>query len=110
MIRNEVYIMKILTRDNVVLFCGEVEKGVFPVADPSRELYRINGSMYSVTDGIVEHDVDSVPEDFTQGKYCYTEADGFYINPDFVAETSPEERLAELEAEIERLKQELTTR
>lgn len=80
--------MTILTRNNVVLFFGEVEKGIFPEADPTRELYKINGNTYSVTDGIEEYEVNSIPEDFEQGKYCYTESNGFYINPDY-AEPQP---------------------
>lgn len=102
--------MKILTRESVVLFYGEVEKGVFPEADPTRELYKINGNQYSVTDDIVEYDVEEIPEDFVQNKYCYTEADGFYANPDYTVEVTPEERVVELEAEVDRLQQELATR
>ena len=30
------------------------------------------------------NEVDSVPDDVETGKHCYTEADGFYINPDWV--------------------------
>ena len=103
--------MKILTRENVVLFYGEVEKGVFPEADATRELYKINGNQYSVTDDIIEYDVESVPEDFVQGKYCYTEEDGFYLNSDYV-EAEPqnqvmEEQLKEALTEIAQLKAEL---
>lgn len=29
-------------------------------------------------------DIDSIPEDYIPGKYCYTEEKGFYLNPDYV--------------------------
>ena len=29
-------------------------------------------------------EVNELPEDFKQGKYCYTEEKGFYVNPDYV--------------------------
>lgn len=102
--------MKILIRNNVILFYGEIEKGIFPEADPTRELYKINGSMYSVTDDIIEYDVDSVPEDFVQGKYCYTEEKGFYLNSEYVEpeeEKSLAEQLKEARAEIDSLRTEL---
>ena len=28
-------------------------------------------------------EVNELPEDFEQGKYCYTEEKGFYVNPDY---------------------------
>ena len=30
------------------------------------------------------HEVSEVPTEVTPNKYCYTEADGFYINPNWV--------------------------
>lgn len=29
-------------------------------------------------------EVNELPEDFNQGKYCYTAEKGFYVNPDYV--------------------------
>ena len=29
-------------------------------------------------------EIEALPVDFIIGKYCYTEAEGFYINPDWV--------------------------
>ena len=29
-------------------------------------------------------EVNELPEDFKQGKYCYTKEKGFYVNPDYV--------------------------
>lgn len=29
-------------------------------------------------------EVNELPEDFKQGKYCYAEEKGFYVNPDYV--------------------------
>lgn len=32
----------------------------------------------------VMHDVDSIPEEVEPFKHCYTEADGFYLNPNYI--------------------------
>jgi hypothetical protein len=101
--------MKILVRDNVVLFYGEVKKGIFPEADPTRELYKINESMYSITDDIIEYNIENIPEDFIQGKYCYTEEEGFYLNTEYTEteEKTLAEQLKEAKAEIDSLRAEL---
>lgn len=30
------------------------------------------------------HEVESIPDGVTEGKYCYTKEDGFYLNPEWV--------------------------
>lgn len=78
--------MQILTNNNVVFIFGEIiEKGTW-VNDPSRETYRIkNGDnyQYAVIADFGLYDVEALPDDFEPNKYCYTETDGFYLNPDF---------------------------
>lgn len=53
--------------------------------DPTMDTYRIkNGETYQYAVLAFElHEVESLPEDFVPNKYCYTEAEGFYINPDY---------------------------
>ena len=36
--------------------------------------------MYSITNGIIKHDIESIPEDFIQRKCCYTKEKDFYLN------------------------------
>ena len=35
------------------------------------------------TEMVNVHEVETVPEEVEDGKYCYTEAEGFYANPDW---------------------------
>ena len=60
-------------------------------------------------------EITELPEDFKQGKYCYTEEKGFYINPDYVEPDSTntygipdeifyaikEQAIAEVQQEVE---------
>ena len=78
--------MKILTNNNVVFTYGNnIEKGRWE-NDPTMDTYRIkNGENYQYAVLAFElHEVESLPEDFVPNKYCYTEVEGFYINPDYV--------------------------
>lgn len=46
-------------------------------------------------------EVDAVPDDFTAFKYCYTEVDGFTLNPDWKEPEPPiEQKVAALMATI----------
>ena len=36
------------------------------------------------TEMVDVHEVESVPDEVIPEKYCYTEADGFYLNPNYV--------------------------
>ena len=79
--------MQILTNNNVVFNYGEtIECGTWE-NDPTMETYRIkNGEnyQYAVIADFGLYKVDSLPEDFEPNKYCYTETNGFYINPNYV--------------------------
>ena len=85
--------MKILTNNNVVFAKGKtIERGKWN-NDLTTETYRIkNGDsqQYAVITDFGLHEVESVPEDFESNKYCYTEAEGFYLNPDFKEPISEE--------------------
>ena len=90
--------MLILTNNKVAFAQGEtIEKGRWE-NDPSMDTYRIkNGDdfQYAVIADFGLHEVEELPEDFEPNKYCYTEEDGFYENPDFaVVEAESEEWLA----------------
>lgn len=79
--------MQILTNNNVAFAKGEtIERGIWE-NDSTNETYRIkNGEnyQYAVIADFGLHQVDNLPMDFEPNKYCYTEAEGFYNNPDYV--------------------------
>lgn len=87
--------MQILTNNKAVFISGEtIEKGTWE-NDPSRETYRIkNGGnyQYAVIADFGLYGVEVLPKDFEPNKYCYTEIDGFYLNPDYEEPVSPEEQ------------------
>ena len=81
--------MQILTDNNVVFICGSlIEKGRW-VNDPSMDTYRItteSGYQYCVIADFKIYDVDSIPSDYEPNKFCYTEEQGFYPNPEYVVD------------------------
>lgn len=44
----------------------------------------VNENVAFVKEDVDVHEVESVPSEVIPEKYCYTEADGFYINPNYV--------------------------
>ncbi len=78
--------MRILTNNDVVFIKGEtIERGKWE-NDPTMETYRIkygNAYQYAIIADFGLHEVDSLPEDYEPNKYCYTESDGFYLNPSY---------------------------
>ena len=87
--------MQILTNNNVAFIKGEtIERGRWE-NDPSMDTYRIkdeNNYQYAVIADFGLHEVESTPEDFKPNKYCYTETEGFYLNPDYEEPVPPEEQ------------------
>ena len=86
--------MFILTNENVVFTHGEtIELGRWE-NDNTQDTYRIkNGDnyQYAVTANFELYEVEALPEDYESNKYCYTEANGFYTNPDYVEPKELEE-------------------
>lgn len=84
--------MQILTNNNVAFIKGEtIERGRWE-NDPVAETYRIKDGenyQYAVIADFGLHEVESVPEDFEPNKYCYSETDGFFLNPDYKEPTDP---------------------
>lgn len=85
--------MFILTNENVVFAHGEaIELGRWE-NDSTQDTYRItNGDnyQYAVVSNFEIHEVEALPADYESNKYCYTEADGFTPNPDYVEPTEEE--------------------
>ena len=84
--------MKILTNNNIVFTKGEtIERGTWE-NDHTTETYRIKDGenyQYAVIADFGLHEIDSLPDDFESNKYCYTEEQGFYLNPDYKEPTDP---------------------
>ncbi len=61
-----------------------------------------NGTQIGCFREVEVHEVDTIPNEVCTEKYCYTEADGFYENPNYVEPIDPN-------AEMEALKQQVST-
>lgn len=48
------------------------------------KIINTNGSHTAFAFSINSYDVDNIPSDVAAYKYCYTEVDGFYLNPDYI--------------------------
>ena len=86
--------MKILVYNNLVSYVGDIEKGIFSEADNNIELFKItneSGVFYAVANNFNVHEVDNLPDDFTEGKYMYDTEKGFYENTDWVDPNTPTE-------------------
>ena len=70
----------------------------------NEELRNINLDDYAIAYGPDEmpniYEVKKVPEEVEIAKYCYTEEDGFYKNPNYVKHYSVEDRLDLVESII----------
>ena len=73
--------MYLITRkeDNVCLNFGNeldyISNGYPRIVEKDIAFVKENVNVFEVTE---------LPEDFKQGKHCYTEEKGFYVNPDYV--------------------------
>lgn len=103
--------MQILTNNKLCMFYGTIEKGIYD-ADPSRELYKITHQdgevMYAVTSGFELYEVDSIPDDFEIGKYCYTSELGFYPNSDYREPIDIEETVREQKEQISEINENIS--
>ena len=75
--------MYIITNENnVIMFLGNTRG---ETSGGRRYFYGDgNGSRVAFAIEHNEYETDSVPSEVIPEKYCYTEADGFYINPDWI--------------------------
>lgn len=94
--------MKILVdvRCNRVYEFGEIEKGIFPEADPNTELWKVSnekGVFYAVADGFRVVEVEEIPENYF--KCTYDEVNGFV---EYEIPKTPEQIMEE---EIKNLKE-----
>ena len=78
--------MYILTNKNIAFISGEeIEKGRWE-NDRLMDTYRIkngNNYQYAVIADFKLYEVENLPKDFEPNKYCYTEENGFVLNPEY---------------------------
>lgn len=94
--------MNILCNENkVVLFVGDsIEYGVFD--EPNIEKFKVTKGkdfFYVIGNSITLYEVSSIPHDYIDEKYCYTEANGFYINENYSEPINAEEEMKRLTQE-----------
>lgn len=98
--------MNIITNINniVVLKADSIEYGIYD--EPFEKYKIIDGGItyYFIENNCVVHDIDELPRDYKDMKYCYTETDGFYLNPNFVEPIDYETETRRLIEENEELK------
>ena len=99
----------LLSTKNEVLFIGEdIQFGEWE-NEVGVEKWKITDELYAIDNGYVCKEVTDIPEEVEPHKYCYTENDGFYLNPDYVEPAKPtEERVIELEQQVAELTRKLT--
>lgn len=94
--------MDILTaNDNVVRLHGVIERGVYPEADPSTELYKItndDGVFHAVIPGHNLYTDVTLPSGFVENQFTYTPETGFVKIK--IENLSIEDRLQQHEADL----------
>lgn len=58
---------------------------------------------YAPDETINIYEVQSVDEGICESRYCYTEADGFYVNPNYVEPVDPNAEMEELKEQVTNL-------
>lgn len=94
------------SHNHFIYQCGEIEKGIFPEADPNTELYKVTnekGVFYAVASGFTPYEVDKVPEEYY--KFSYDPITGEFTEIEFPLST--EDRVSNLEDYTEELLYEL---
>lgn len=87
------------TEDDVIIETaqevGRQSNGNY-LLDPTGEPDMGRAAMSDTAD-ITMYEVEEIPTGVEPEKYCYTEKDGFYKNPDYKEEYTTEQRLEALE-------------
>lgn len=98
----------LVDNNNVCCFTGDtIEYGIF---DEPIHKWRVTNNVcmfYVVGDYFTKSEVENVPEDYTERKYCYTDEKGFYINPFYAEPINTEEEVKRLTQENIDLKAQL---
>lgn len=99
--------MKLLLDKENIIFIGDViEYGIY---DEPIKKWKIeyNGMIwYAIDNDFIVADVgeETLPNGVDEGRYCYNEKDGFYLNPNYVEPYDIESEVKRLTKENETLK------
>lgn len=62
-----------------------------------------NGTQIGCFREVDVHEVEEIPEEVCTEKYCYTEADGFYVNENYVEPVNPNAEMEALQEQVTNL-------
>lgn len=101
--------MFILTgKNNICIANGYlIEFGIFDEPIAKWKITNSHGLYYMIDFNFMLKEVDSLPADYADNKYCYTEEKGFYLNPNYVEPINTEEEVRRLTNENIDLKAQL---
>ena len=87
--------------ENAIMFISETI-----ARQEGTDYYLVNNDSVAIPPQFIKgvFEVEEIPEGVESEKYCYTEADGFYKNPNYVEPpASTEELIAELQVAVAEL-------
>lgn len=91
------------SNSNVCNFTGNtIEYGTWEESFKKWKITNDIGAFYVIGDYLKCIEVESLPSDYVDMKYCYNETDGFYLNPDYVEPY-------DIDAEVKKLTEENKT-
>ena len=95
----------LVSENNIVLFIdNNIKFGLYE----GEEKWKINEYLYAIDNNYSCIKVECIPKEVQPYKYCYTEQDGFYLNPNWVEPPKPTEQIvSELQSENAALKEKL---
>lgn len=96
------------SNSNVCNFTGNtIEYGAWEESFKKWKITNDIGTFYVVGDYLKCIEVESLPSDYVDGKYCYTEEKGFYKNDNYIDPINTEEEVRRLTKENIELKAQL---
>ncbi|WP_167955152.1 hypothetical protein [Anaerosporobacter faecicola] len=94
--------------NNVCRFTGSsIEYGVFDESFNKWKVTNDNYNFYVIGENYTKFEVESIPEDCKEMKYCYTEEKGFYLNEKYTEPINAEDEIKRLILENIELKAQL---
>lgn len=97
--------MKILTNlDNVIVASGDIEFGIFDEDFKKWKIQQGESLFYLIDCNFTCVEVSDFPDGILEHKYCYTDENGFYPNPNYVEPYDIEAVVKRLTIENETLK------
>lgn len=103
--------MFILINKNTNVCCFNGASIEFGVYDEPIEKWRIESDtvFYVVDSNLQRVEVETLPSDYQDLKYCYTEEKGFYLNEEYSEPIDPDSEFKRLAKENEELKKKIAS-